>query len=335
MPVNKNALNRYTIIDQCLCRRNRCWTIQNLLDAVNEDYEKMYGPGAGISLRTLRDDLKYIRSLDHYNAPIAYTLSRGYHYTDPEFSIFKSSLTSADLMLLHQSLYTLKGLRGFGLADDLDELIQRLERHTPSAGSSTTPILQLELAPVYTGTPFLKPLYEAIREKKALVLHYQSYRAEQISLEEVYPHLLKTYNGRWFLVACNEAKGAHPQNYALDRIKRVETSSLPFKQTEVDFSTYFESVIGVTIPENTPGVETIRLFVTAGRAPYVRTKPLHSSQQLITDSEAGMEIELRLIINQELKTLLLSFGPDLRVLTPTSLCHSMRKRLKRASGQYA
>ncbi|XAZ81988.1 WYL domain-containing protein (plasmid) [Fibrella sp. ES10-3-2-2] len=334
MPANKNAQNRYIIIDQCLCRRNRYWTIQDLLDAINKDYEETNGSGNGVSLRTLREDLKNMRSLTHHNAPIAYTLQLGYHYTDPDFSIFKSSLTSEDLVLLHQSLYTLKGLRGFGLADDLDELIIRLERHVPSAGSSTAPILQLEVAPDYSGTPFLKPLYKAIREKKSVVLHYKPYRAAQVSPESIHPQLLKAYNGRWFLVALNETRGSHLQNYALDRITSIDDSQLEFRSADIDFSSYFDSLIGVTIPENNPGVETIHLHITVGRAPYVRTKPLHKSQRIIKNTDEGMEIELRLIINQELKTLLLSFGADIKVLTPTSLQNSMRGRLKKALSNY-
>ena len=334
MPANKNAQNRYLIIDRCLCRRNQCWKIQDILDAINEDYEQTNGVGKGVSLRTLREDLKNMRSLTHHNAPITYSPQRGYYYTDPDYSLYKSSLTSEDLMLLHQSLHTLKGLRGFGLADDLDELIQRLERHVPSEGYSATPILQLELAPDYTGTPFLKPLYEAIRERKPLVLHYQPYRASQVSLEIVHPQLLKTYNGRWYLIAFSETKGPNLQNYALDRIKLLETCSLEFRQAEIDFNIYFESLLGVTIPENNPGIETIRLYLTAGRAPYVRTKPFHKSQRILMDSEEGMEIELRLLINQELKTILLSFGPDLQVLAPDSLRKSLRKVLRKAYLHY-
>ncbi|MVM42177.1 WYL domain-containing protein [Spirosoma sp. HMF3257] len=330
MPTNKNALNRYIIIDSCLSRRNRIWTFKDLLNEVREKNNT----GATVSIRTLRGDLEAMRSSTHYNAPIEFTRLKGYHYTDPDYSIFKSPLTSDDLVLLQQSLHTLKGLRGFGLADDLDELIQRLERQVPSAGISSTPILQLELAPDYTGTLHLKPLYKAIRERNPVKLHYQSYRATQASLEEVHPQLLKTFNGRWYLIALNEAKGPNLQNYALDRINLIEDSQLKFRAVDIDFSSYFNSLIGVTIPENNLGVETIRLHISAGRAPYLRTKKLHASQNIITDTSEGMEIELRLIINQEFRTLLLGFGPDLKVLAPESLRKSMKKLFKKALKQY-
>jgi predicted DNA-binding transcriptional regulator YafY len=334
MPTNKNAQNRYIIIDKCLCRRNRNWTFNDLLNAINEDYSETTETGEGICIRTLRDDLKNMRSPTHFNAPIKFSRQRGYHYTDPEYSIFKSTLTSEDLLLLHQSLYTLKGLLGFGLADDLSELIQRLERHVPNDVTSATPILQLEVAPDYIGTTFLKPLYIAIRDRTPLVIHYRPYRATQASQIEVHPQLLKPYNGRWYLIALNESKGINPQNYALDRIQQLSACQLNYRSADSDFGTYFDSLIGVTIPEKNKGIEMIRLYITAGRAPYVRTKPLHKSQRVITDTDAGMELELRLVINQELVTLLLSFGPDLRVISPISLLNSVQKRLKNALLNY-
>jgi len=335
MPVNKNAYNRYLIIDKCLQRRNRTWTIKDLLEAVKDDYRETMTDGKGVCERTLKGDLHNMRLPTHHDAPIKYTRQKGYHYTDPTYSIRKTPLTSGDLVVLHQSLNTLKALRGLGLADDLDELVRRLEQHLPNDGAIASPILQLEAVPDYTGTEHLKGLYKAIRDKTPLVLQYQSYRAAQASPVEVHPYLLKTYNGRWYLIARSEAKGAHLQNYALDRIKSLTACQLDFKPTEVDFSTYFTSIIGVTIPEKRPHIETIRLHIAAGRARYVLTKALHPSQVTISHTaDDGLILELRLIINQEFKTQLLSFGPDLQVLAPKSLRDSMYEKLKKAAARY-
>lgn len=334
MPINKNAHNRYLIIDKCLQRRNHIWTIKELLKAVADDYLETTADGNGVCERTLKGDLHNMKLPTHYNAPIKYSGKKGYHYTDPEYSIRKTPLSSEDLMILHQSLQPLKSLRGLGLADDLDELIRRLEQHLPSDGVATSPVLQLEAVPDYTGTEYLQPLYKAIREKTPLIMQYKPYRAGQANTENIHPYLLKTYNGRWYLIARNEAKGHYLQNYALDRIKNLTGSQLPFRPNEVDFSTYFESIIGVTVPEHNPTIETIRLYIRAGRAPYVLTKLLHPSQVTISDTVDGLEVELRLIINQEFKTRLLSFGPDLQVLAPQSLRDSMHKLFKKALSRY-
>jgi predicted DNA-binding transcriptional regulator YafY len=334
MPTSKNAYKRYLIIDKCLQRRHLVWTIKDLLKAVEDEYRETTTKGKGVCERTLKGDLHDMKLPMHHAAPIEYTRTKGYHYTDPEYSIRKTPLTSADLVILHQSLHNLKALRGLGLADELDELVQRLEQHLPSDGTITNPILQLEAVPDYTGTEHLKPLYKAIREQTPQIVYYQSYRATQASPIEVHPYLLKTYNGRWYLIARNEAKGSHLQNYALDRIKKLEDSKLIFRPTDVDFSTYFDSIIGVTIPEKQSPIETVRLHIAAGRAPYVLTKALHSSQVTISNTADGLEIELQLIINQEFKTQLLSFGPDLQVLSPKSLRDSVHEKLKKAAARY-
>jgi hypothetical protein len=43
MPTNKNALLRYQILDRCFSNRHRKYTIEDLVDAVNEALYDMYG----------------------------------------------------------------------------------------------------------------------------------------------------------------------------------------------------------------------------------------------------------------------------------------------------
>ena len=50
MPVNKNALLRYKIIDRCLRNRYRRWTIEDLVDEVSEALYDMEGIRKGIGL---------------------------------------------------------------------------------------------------------------------------------------------------------------------------------------------------------------------------------------------------------------------------------------------
>lgn len=332
MPVNKSAHDRYLIIDKCLQRRNRVWTIKDLLEAVADEYRE--AGSDGVCERTLKGDLHHMKNLNGYNAPIKYSRQLGYHYTRPGFSIRNTPLTSADLLILHQSLHPLKALRGLGLADELNQLIRRLEQHLPSSTEAIRPVLQLEAVPDYTGTEHLNRLYKAISDKTALRIEYQPYRAHKARVEDVHPYLLKTFNGRWYLIAQNEAKGDQLQNYALDRIKSVNDSQSDFRPSKVELGTYFSSLIGVTIPQKNPGIETVRLHISSGRAPYVLTRAIHSSQIVLRDTDTGLEIELRLIINQEFKTRLLSYGPDLQVLSPSSLRNSIRKLFKKALANY-
>ena len=59
MPDNKNFACRIEIIDECLRNRFRKWTLQNLIDAVNDKLMERYGKTAG--KRTIQDDLKFMK----------------------------------------------------------------------------------------------------------------------------------------------------------------------------------------------------------------------------------------------------------------------------------
>ena len=58
MPVNKNALLRYQILDRCFSDFHRKYEIEDLLDKVNEALYDLYG--TEVSIRQIRDDIKTI-----------------------------------------------------------------------------------------------------------------------------------------------------------------------------------------------------------------------------------------------------------------------------------
>ena len=88
MPTNKNALLRYQILDRCFSNRHRKYTIEDLVDAVNEALYDMYG--SEVSVRQIRDDIKYMRDRVSYDAPIEAIPFDGkrcyYRYTDPDYA---------------------------------------------------------------------------------------------------------------------------------------------------------------------------------------------------------------------------------------------------------
>ena len=69
--------------------------------------------------------------------------------------------------------------------------------------------------------------------------------------------------------------------------------------------------------------------------PYVLTKPLHPSQREGATTPAGTEITLRVALNRELESLLLSFGADVEVLAPPALRESIRQVAGAVVARYA
>jgi predicted DNA-binding transcriptional regulator YafY len=335
MPANKNALFRYAIIDSCLQRR-RSWTFDELQQAVLDAYRERYGPEASVSTRTLRADIANMKpgGTTGYEAPIAFTPERGYRYTVPGYAILQSPISLSDLPILRQVLANLRQLLGLGLTDELEELVQRLEYRLSQAYSAPTPaIIQFEAAPTYVGLPWLAPLYQAIRQGQAVALTYQPFHADAPLIKLVHPHLLKEYNHRWFLLGVEDGQ-TRVSTFALDRIQALDLrEGMRYCPIGIDPETYFQHIIGAAVPEEA-AVETIRLRFSASRAPYVRTKPLHPQQQIVADGSDGMDVVLHLIPTQELLTLLLGYGADLKVVAPLSLQEKMRQVLRQSLAAY-
>lgn len=68
MARNKHQAVRIRVLDQCFRNRNRQYTIDDLVDACNDAIGDIYG--GSISVRTIRDDIKFMRDSQGYNAPI-------------------------------------------------------------------------------------------------------------------------------------------------------------------------------------------------------------------------------------------------------------------------
>ena len=63
-------------------------------------------------------------------------------------------------------------------------------------------------------------------------------------------------------------------------------------------------------------------------APYIKTKPLHPTQKFIKINEYLYEVEMNVIPNLELNSLLLSFGKHLIVKEPLFLRQKLKEKLK-------
>ena len=123
---------------------------------------------------------------------------------------------------------------------------------------------------------------------------------------------------------------------ALDRIKSVEPTIVPFKENP-DFNSehFFDDVIGVTKDiGNTP--RPITFWANAEQSKYILTKPVHQSQQLISRNEEDGSCIFRIdvVINLEMYSVFMSYGPGIKILDPPNAMMYMRDKLKEALALY-
>ena len=290
MPTNKNALLRYQILDRCFSNRYRKYTIEDLVDAVNEALYDMYG--SEVSMRQIRDDIKYMRDRVSYNAPIEAVPFEGkrcyYRYSDPNYTIFNNELTTEEVTKLCSTINMLGRYRG-GANRWLEEVISNLE------------------------------LRFGIKTNREHVVAFE--QNEQLRGLEFLSELI------WFLFGLEQTpNGDRIANRALDRIVKFSKANVPFvPNTSIDFSTRFDDVVGVTIPDDDVQKETVVLKFEPDRFPYVVSKPIHHSQKVLSEEDCILQIEVR--PNKELESVIFSYFPHVEVLAPASLREEFKEKI--------
>lgn len=103
MPTNLNALLRYKIIDECLSNPQLICTIEVLIEKCSEKLSEYQGINS-VSERTIRNDIRILRSdALGFNSPIV--INQGvYSYSDPGYSIFGRPIHELELLKDIQSL---------------------------------------------------------------------------------------------------------------------------------------------------------------------------------------------------------------------------------------
>ena len=128
--------------------------------------------------------------------------------------------------------------------------------------------------------------------------------------------------------------GDKPQINALDRIVEIEESKTKYRTIkDFDWEDYFSDMIGVSRSDN-KAVEIKILIVDEAEASYISTKPLHQSQKKLKKVEGGYETSIFVIPNIELEKLILSFGENLKIVSPVSLKEKLKDRIEKLNQHY-
>jgi predicted DNA-binding transcriptional regulator YafY len=336
MSINKLALMRYKTIDDCLRNRRRKWTLEDLIEKVSEVLDHNEGISGGVSKRTIQADIQLMRSDKlGYNAPIIIVGRKYYTYEDDSYTITRAPINPADVEKMKEIVSVLKQMNGFSYFEEMSEMIARLENNLYKSTDQSKNYIQFEGNSKLKGLEYINPLYQAILRKTALNISYKSFKATASRESIYYPYLLKEYRNRWFLIT-KAQKGRLLLTMALDRI--VGFREMPEEKfvayDGVDFDRYFEDVLGVTKNEKDRAHKVV-LRVVKDHAPYVLTKPIHSSQQVLKEDEDGVIIRIDVVLNFELEREIIGFGEMIKVLAPRILASRIKRRLEAAASLYS
>lgn len=352
MPINKNAIMRYKILDELLSDRYHNYSLDDLTNEVNRRLAEMRPDGDCVVRRTIEKDIHFLENegpfwveIERYSVDYDnYERNRTYkkqclRYADPSFSIFKQKLSSEEQYLLRDLFSLLGQFDGLPKLEGLERLRQSLR---PS--STDQPIISLTKNPL-ENTNLFGELFTAISQRQVIELHYHQFTApDNDRVYNLHPYLLRQYNGRWYLFA-GEVEDGKMLNFPLDRIdKVVPLSSVEYKEYDGNLNELFEDIIGVSIYDAEP-VNQIVFWVSDFSVDYVMTKPLHESQKNLNMEEAALRkaypslqggrfFRIDCKRNYELIRELCSYGQELVVLEPTDIRKEIEERIKGMSDRY-
>lgn len=340
MPQNKNAHLRYRIIDQCLQQRNRSWSKVDLINAIDEALTEIDPNHDGVAERTLQEDLRFMRSIDGFNAPISHITRnrrRFYRYEDPSFRIHRSPVNRLEREAIAEVISIMDRFDGAPQFEWMQNTINLLEENLKLNRKTTRKLLIFDDNIDYIGWQHIRNLTKLIEGRRLLKIKYQPFAEEELELL-FHPQLLREYNNRWFLMGWQDDKLnsqiEKPWNLALDRILKIEEIGPSSCNKEFDWDDYFSDIIGVSRREGEP--QEVAVLVNETLLPYLETKPLHGSQKPAQKHNDGRYlIRYQLIPNYELEYQLLAFGEDLEVIKPKSLRRKMQSRIAATLKNYS
>ena len=317
MPKNKNASFRYRVIDNCLRNTGRSWTLNDLIETVSEQMTEQFGIDKGISKRTIQYDLNVMRSDPPRGFAAPIVCENGYYfYEDAEYSIDKNPLNLTDIQSINEAAALLKQFRHIPLYDEFTGILSKIQENAIIEGKED--IIDFEKNTDYKNIEMLSGLYEALKKKKVMDFFYQSFKSKQPVNILIHPYLLKEYRNRWFVLGWNEEYRDFT-NLALDRIVQFNVTDVPCDfAMRSELQALLARITGVTIPE-IKRTERILCKVDTVLANYLLSKPVHKSQHIIEKKKDYYIFAFELMINYELKQLLLGYGKSVVVLQPESL----------------
>ena len=334
MSENRNAQYRYQVLDRCFSDWNKKYTIEDLLEIVNNHLYELEGSNSTIQLRQLRSDLNAIRKMLPNNVYLDAKSFEGkkcyYRYSEPNYSIYQNGLSVAEVNSLRSTIEMLGKYRGVAGNAWLEDVISNLELRF-GVKSNGENLISFQQNSGLKGLEYLSTLIDATINHKPLEINYTTH-ASVNSTNVLHPYYMKQYNNRWFVFGRIDGKD-YIVNRALDRIEGISRSDGPFRKNDlVNFNSYFDDIIGVSVPYEAQDAETITLQFSPERFKYVVSKPLHTSQKIIDEDKCIVAIKV--IPTRELDQSILAFGPDVEVLAPNRYRMSIETKIEECLKKY-
>lgn len=179
---------------------------------------------------------------------------------------------------------------------------------------------------------YLSQVISALRDSHPVRFTYRPYtRLNPTKDVVIEPYFLKIFKQRWYVTGRN-VKDDKIKTYALDRMEDVKIEEETFTvDKSFDLDGYVRDTFGIVFSQGEP--KEVVLRADTRQSKYLRALPLHHSQREVIHDEYSL-FYLRLRLTPDFVQELLSYGPNIQVVSPPELKAMVTTALREALAQY-
>ena len=325
MPNAKLPFFRYMLIDQMLRNKRKPFpSKEEILDACREKF-------GVVSLSTIEKDIGTMR-ID-FDAPISYNRRmNGYQYDDNSYKFLSVNLSDRNLVALTFVETILSEFRDLPIFDEFSDAVDKvldglaITRNLNDSRQMSS-FIQIDKSPYYKGSEMLGDFISLITTQHVCRITYQKFVSEKPKTYTLHPYLLKEYKHLWYVVGFVE-EYKEVRIFGIDRVQQIEPLDNAYflpEKANFDGQTFYKHCLGVSVLSQAPEKIILRFSPLQGK--YLKAQPIHHTQAVLQDDQEAFIMSLELVVNYELKMLILGYGSNVKVLAPESLASQVQNEL--------
>ena len=192
---------------------------------------------------------------------------------------------------------------------------------------------RIGLEDIPAGQGYLVDLLDAMNHNQTFDMEYQKFYADEKKLyRNMEPYGVQIFQRRWYVLA------RYPENdtlytYSLDRIVSLKKNESTFTMPkDFSISDFFSDCFGI-IKDATPK-QHIVLKANAFQAKYLKTLPLHESQEIVSEDSEFTTFSYYIRPTFDFKQKILSYMGNVEVVEPQSFRDEIRMEIERMRKLY-
>jgi len=287
MAIRETLLRRKLIINK-LNQAHMTW---EEIDVYLKQQSEILGLQLNLSRRQFQRDIKDIFLL--FAIEIKNEISTKKYYINKEDSLFQGKIDSLEFLTL------------LNLSENSPDQIIFEKRQA-------------------TGIENISQILYAIRNKRLIKFSYKKFYENYVEERSLLPICVKESSKRWYLIG-HDLDRNDLRVFALDRISAIENGRKFKEKFDIkSIQTLFNHCFGIILPKKDQQIEEVILSYTGFQGQYLKTLPLHHTQQILMDKPHLVKLKLELYITQDFIMEILSAGSNVNVIAPQSLIETIK-----------